>query len=145
MFGGIASFPLREVRVCNKFACPLDCQVSLWGVWGLCTRECGGGSQMRTRRIKSPAQHGGVACPSLVRTKSCRMECCAIPCVPSDWSAWSPCSNTCGGGTQTRSRTVLAHAVCHGTPCTHLHQSQACNQHACPSNESAQTAPCSVT
>ena len=53
-------------------------------------------------------------------------------CVVSAWTAWTDCSETCGGGTQTRSRTIDIPPVGDGAPCpTTLQQTQACNTEGC--------------
>ena len=49
-----------------------------------------------------------------------------------DWSEWSECSLTCGGGQRSRER------ECHGpffggAMCAeHLNETESCNQHPCP-------------
>ena len=47
---------------------------------------------------------------NLLDTTSC-------PCVWDSWSDWGPCSQTCGNGTQTKTRNVLRHARNNGTLC----------------------------
>jgi hypothetical protein len=52
---------------------------------------------------------------------------CPIDCAVSDWSAWSACSERCGGGQQSRSRRVITSAANGGNPCPELMQTRACN------------------
>ena len=55
-----------------------------------------------------------------------------VDCVVSDWSASGDCSVTCGGGTQTYSRTILTDVSCGGVACpTDLEESRACNTDPC--------------
>ncbi|XP_078617556.1 complement component C8 alpha chain-like [Branchiostoma floridae x Branchiostoma japonicum] len=53
-------------------------------------------------------------------------------CAVTDWSPWGACSASCGGGTHTRSRTVVVPAAHGGTPCPALQDSQPCNTITCP-------------
>jgi len=59
---------------------PNNCAVNAWGAWGACDKECGGGSQTRTRTIKTQPEQGGQACPSLTETRECNTEACG-PCT----------------------------------------------------------------
>lgn len=111
---------------------PVDCVVSSWSAFSPCTKPCGGGTQTRTRTVVTPAANGGAPCPSLIDTVSCNTQPCPVDCVVSDWSAWGPCSAPCGGGTQTRSRTVLTFPANGGQPCPQMTQTQDCNTLPCP-------------
>jgi hypothetical protein len=54
-------------------------------------------------------------------------------CVISDWTPWSSCSTSCGGGTQTQTRRIISPPTGNGIPCpTDLSRTQACNTQACP-------------
>lgn len=63
-----------------------------------------------------------------------------VDCVVSSWSAYGACSASCGGGTQTQTRTIVTPASNGGAACPSLSQSQACNVQACQSQASG-TAP----
>jgi hypothetical protein len=52
-------------------------------------------------------------------------------CVVSDWSAWGTCSASCGGGTQTRTRTITTQPANGGSACPALSESQSCNTQSC--------------
>jgi hypothetical protein len=70
-----------------------------------------------------------------------------VNCEVSGWSSWSGCDKTCGGGTQTRSRSVTKQAANGGTSCPSLSESQSCNTQACPTTTSTtcNTAACNGT
>ena len=53
---------------------------------------------------------------------------CVITCTSFTYSAWSTCSATCGGGTQTRTATGSPSGCTGGSPVL----SQTCNNQACP-------------
>merc|ERR1719421_313496 len=42
---GAACPPLTWERACGEVSCPLHCKLDIWGPWGDCTKDCGGGSQ----------------------------------------------------------------------------------------------------
>ena len=54
-----------------------------------------------------------------------------VDCAMSDWSEWTACDKTCGGGNQTRTRSVLREANEGGQACGPLSESRACNQAPC--------------
>jgi len=59
------------------------------------------------------------------------------PCVYEEWSDWSSCSVTCGGGTQTRERGEKRSATNGGDPCSTLGQPDEelpCETQSCPIN-----------
>jgi len=129
----VACPALQEFNSCNPQACPVDCVVSGWGSWTLCTKSCNGGSQSSTRTVTQTVQNGGKACPELVQEQTCNTQCCPINGALSGWSAWSTCSRTCGGGRHSRSRTVTTEAACGGYPTSSvLREEDDCNALACP-------------
>lgn len=110
---------------------PVDCVVSAWSAFSACSAACGGGTQTRTRTVVTPAANGGAACPVLEEMQSCNEQPCPVDCVVSDWSEWGTCSATCGGGTQTRTRTVVTPAAFGGAPCPAMSEYQSCNTQPC--------------
>jgi hypothetical protein len=132
--GGAQCPSLAETQTCNTQACPVNCVVSDWSDWSSCDKTCGGGVQNRTRIITQPAENGGTSCPVLSDSRQCNTSPCPVNCVVSDWGAWGTCDKTCGGGTQTKSRTVIQPANYGGQPCPSLEEQQACNIQGCPVN-----------
>jgi len=55
---------------------PIDCKVSAWGAWSTCTEKCGGGTQTRSRDIKTEPKYKGKSCPSLEQTQTCNEDEC---------------------------------------------------------------------
>ena len=77
-----------------------------WSKWSECSATCGGGQQQRTRECGLPnTERSDNPCKKPLFEIN---ECNTLPC-PSfgPWTEWSPCSVTCGGGNQTRSRECL--------------------------------------
>ena len=92
--GGEACPKLQETNECNTKECPgtlncqsntwpafyisisVDCKLSEWTSRSSCTKTCGGGTQMRDRRVLRPEQHGGQACPKLQQTHKCNTKEC---------------------------------------------------------------------
>ena len=48
-----------------------DCRVSEWSEWSECSKSCGLGQMLRTRKVIAPSKRGGVPCPVLKQTKWC--------------------------------------------------------------------------
>ncbi|XP_078491513.1 thrombospondin type-1 domain-containing protein 7A isoform X1 [Ciona intestinalis] len=111
---------------------PVHCSVSAWTSWNGCSKSCGGGQSVRTRKITRNKAHGGNACPALRQTKSCNTHKCPVPCLFSGWASWGTCSKTCGAGQTIRTRTITRHPAHGGSSCPTLRESKACNIRACP-------------
>ena len=54
----------------------------------------------------------------------------AVGCKVDDWSFWSDCSATCGGGTKTRVRGHVREAENGGDPCLYS-EKESCNTEQC--------------
>merc|ERR1711871_453070 len=109
----------------------VDCAVSSWGAWGKCSKTCGTGSQTRTRKVTKQPKSGGAKCPALKATRKCNTHGCPVNCVVNSWGAWSKCSKGCGGGLQTRSRSVKVQSKNGGQKCPAVSESKKCNTHGC--------------
>ncbi|XP_052699211.1 SCO-spondin-like isoform X2 [Crassostrea angulata] len=128
----------RETLQCNDKDCPIDGQ---WGHWSRLTNchvTCGGGIRYRYRYCNNPEPaHGGIGCPGNSReTYLCHTKHCPVDGAWSEWSAFSHCSVTCGGGNSTRSRSCS-----NPTPSDEKHMCQGeatqttdCNSYGCPVN-----------
>jgi subtilisin-like proprotein convertase family protein len=55
-----------------------------------------------------------------------------VDCQLGNWSAWSSCDVSCGGGTQFRTRPVLVQGANGGLPCGPTIEYRACNTQVCP-------------
>ncbi|KXJ29084.1 Hemicentin-1 [Exaiptasia diaphana] len=81
-----------------------------WSPWGQCDRTCGRGAQVRTRLCNHPTPSiMGRSCAALgpsLQVQRCNDIPCPVDGGHSGWSAFSPCSKSCGpGGVQYRVRT----------------------------------------
>ena len=101
---------LQQVRGCNYTKCKdeVDCGWGSWAEWSTCSRECGGGSRGRTRRIKTMPEHKGIPCIAgdSAEVEPCNTHRCGEMnyCYFGEWSVWSSCSASCGRGKKTRER-----------------------------------------
>jgi hypothetical protein len=68
-----------------------------------------------------------------------------VNCQVSNWASWSGCSNTCGGGIQTRSRSIITQPANGGAACPALTESQACNTQACSAPPETASIALSIT
>jgi hypothetical protein len=109
----------------------VDCKVEEWSSWGECSAPCGGGTQARTRAIKVARSGDGRACPALRETRSCNLQNCPVDCEVGEWGSWGECSASCGGGTQSRSRTVEVESSYGGQDCPALTETRSCNTQRC--------------
>lgn len=137
-------FVITGIVLAIVFTRPVDCVVSDWFEWTNCDKRCGTGSQTRERSIITQPLRGGLACPVLTEKRACKIKDCPVDCVVSEWSEWSDCNKTCGGGTQNRTKRIITNAQYGGTICpplTSLTESRDCNIDLCsntienPNNE----------
>lgn len=71
-------------------------------------------------------------CSSVIRPCSLCLAVSLAGCFLSEWSTWSECSATCGGGLSTRNKTILREQEPGGTPCIGpLRQTSVCNTRSC--------------
>lgn len=105
-----------------------------WKATTACTKKCGGGTQTQESTIVD--SNLGTTCPGkATRTAACNtMACCSkTTSTYGNWSGWSSCSKKCGGGTQTRSRTVTKKSAYDGSSCgtKTSYTSKQASGHAC--------------
>ncbi len=110
---------LSETRHCS-----VDCDVHPWDTWSSC--EAASGRKHHERSVRTWPTKSGKECPPLDESVPC-----AVDCTLSQWSTWSSCSASCGGGTCSRSRSVLIPTKNGGTPCGPTYESVECNKVPC--------------
>uniref|UniRef100_A0A3Q2QHI6 SCO-spondin n=1 Tax=Fundulus heteroclitus TaxID=8078 RepID=A0A3Q2QHI6_FUNHE len=84
----------------------VDGQWSAWTPWSQCSVSCGAGLQSRYRFCSSPQQSGsGLPCLGPHREDQvCIITPCDLDGGWSQWSDWTECTKSCGGGIQSRRR-----------------------------------------
>ena len=121
--------------MCNVDACPCESlpPSSEWGPWSECStsQTCGGeGVQTRERSMVSSV---GSSClqENVMMVQTCNSDPCPCPHSPTQWTEWSKCSVTCGGGEQLREREIVLGV---GSSCFTQRdlQIRACNTEECP-------------
>ena len=127
-----------EVSTCNLETCPeaADCK-GRWSAFSRCSAKCEGGTKRRRWHVIESEKAGGI-CPlrGAEETLPCNDRPCAQNCR-GGWGPWSSCTVSCGGGTRSRSYTVITEATEGGEVCPHVAgetEVELCNKHACPSD-----------
>ncbi|XP_078312841.1 properdin-like [Crassostrea virginica] len=100
----------KETRAC--IGCPAGSTLTPWSAWGQCSVTCGTGERTRSRGCS--ATTAGSCTFQQTQSEQCVGPPCPIDGAWSDWSSWSPCSNSCGEGQETRTRTCTNPAPEHG-------------------------------
>ncbi|XP_077971268.1 uncharacterized protein LOC120346512 isoform X2 [Styela clava] len=123
----------------QRIACqgpPCPRKAGRWSEWGSfteCSEKCSGGFQWRRRRCSAYGECEGVS----YQGQSCNKEVCEGMPRWAEWSAWSTCSNRCGGGSMSRKRQCLtvdfvAALTCEGDDATGVEtQRKDCNTNDC--------------
>jgi len=133
-YGGRACTTLVRSRTCGTQTCPIDCKMSKFSQWSRCSRTCGTGVKTMTRQIIIPNQSGGKFCGALTKTASCNTHGCPVNCQLSAWDKYNKCSKSCGGGVQSRMRSVARAVEYGGVKCAPLSQARVCNSNVCAVN-----------
>lgn len=90
--------------------------LSDWEDWADCKMPAL--QKTRERHVVRDAKPGGRACEgSLVDTRPCGDRAAPADCLLQDWSEWTGCTYTCGGGHQVKIRSVAVQAELGGKPC----------------------------
>ncbi|XP_076471369.1 uncharacterized protein LOC143301165 [Babylonia areolata] len=133
--GNNCSGPATETQHCGEAVCSVDGEWSEWSDWTSCSATCGGGETTRVRQCDSPAPQNGAPCSGLYsETDVCSSSECPVDGGWGLWSKWTPCSVTCGEGTQSRERSCDSPVPANeGQPCQgSSNQTQLCNVLVCP-------------
>ncbi len=134
---------IAAVAISNSFSNsddldPVDCVLSDWSDWSICSKSCNGGVQERVRNVEIPSVGTGNVCDiNMLEIRPCNTMVCAddiddINCVMDDWSEWEPCSVSCGGGIQKRRKNIITPSSGNGVPCnTITSETRECNTQTC--------------
>jgi len=93
----------------------VNCTLGDWSDWAGCSSIVPT-QRLRRREVLSPPGSAGPPCDeALKETAGCALPASArggpAPCEYDDWSAWSECTSSCGGGQSERMRS-LVHQAC---------------------------------
>src|SRR5271155_6240254 len=95
-----------------------------------CSASCGGGTKARWRDLMAGDPS---ICSDVVQELRCNEHPCHEDCVLSkEWTVWSGCSSSCGGGHKSRWRPVVTPALYGGKPCDDVVEKKECNKYRCP-------------
>ncbi|XP_010161011.1 thrombospondin type-1 domain-containing protein 7B, partial [Antrostomus carolinensis] len=140
--------PVGALADCPHLIEAIPCEDPMCYEWivseGICVThhgKCGPGNRMlkavcKNKKGEEVPHH---LCSELPRPDvvACEIP-CAMDCVISEWSLWSPCSHSCSSknteGSQSRSRSILALPAKGGKACPPdraLQEHRACNDHPC--------------
>jgi len=134
--------PSVEAQVCNTMPCPINGSYGEWSDWGQCSKKCGGGIKLMNRKCDKPSpRFGGKDCSELgkpIMSHACNEQPCPIDGGYTDWTPYSKCTKTCGGGLQYKSRCCVNPAPAFGgKPCILTGEPvdiKSCGTDACPIN-----------
>lgn len=70
--------------------------------------------------------------PMVIWSAPVTMPPVGVDCVMGDWRDWSACSKNCGGGVQTRTRSIITPSNTGGKACGETTETRPCNTNPCP-------------
>ncbi|CAF1010447.1 unnamed protein product, partial [Rotaria sordida] len=89
--------------------CSRDCQFEPWSNWTSCSVTCGGDGIQTRSRGKIPAVGDGKDCVGPeTESQPCTSPPCIGACLTTDWTDFTPCSKSCGLGSQLRTRSFIS-------------------------------------
>ena len=132
--GSCGSCNLPKQRQCNTQCCRVDCRWGGWSQFQPCSKTCGSGVQHRGRKIVVQASCGGRHCVgSASESRTCNTNCCPRDCKWGSWAGLTPCTKSCGTGTQVAHRKKEETESCGGKPCKgSTTKISKCNTKCCP-------------
>merc|ERR1719331_1872158 len=72
---GGAECPVMQAKeACNLQPCPIARVVGDWSGFSVCSKDCGGGIQVRSRSVQVEPEHGGEPCGDLQEQQECNVE-----------------------------------------------------------------------
>ncbi|XP_053383251.1 adhesion G protein-coupled receptor B3-like isoform X2 [Mercenaria mercenaria] len=132
-----------DTKSCHREPCPVHGGWSTWSLWSLCSESCDIGIRHRDRSCTEPypSLFGDHCFGNSREYKKCMPGACADGGW-SMWKNWGSCTESCGGGVRTRSRSCtnprpsLTGRSCEGDNT----DVSTCNRTACPEYNVAFTA-----
>ena len=125
-----------------RFVLVEDCKYTSWSDWSKCDAPCGQAGN-RTRKqsliVKDSTSVNPLCQRDNVETKPCSSPPCPCTagvnctCELTEWTEWSKCSKTCGGGQSERTRQYRTNATAGCIP-MNPREVQPCNVQCCPVN-----------
>ena len=128
--GGYCEGLNHESKSCNEECCPVNGTWADWADWSACTVTCGRGTQVRHRNCID-SECGGSCDGTDLDTRSCNTDCCLVNGSWTEWSNWTTCTATCGGGMQNRTRQCTGFS-CGGFCDGEDVDERQCNKECCP-------------
>ncbi|XP_076098968.1 uncharacterized protein LOC143068637 [Mytilus galloprovincialis] len=110
--GGTVSALVQTTEPSNQ----VDGNWGSWSFWAGCAETCGTSLRQRTRLCNDPKPiNGGTPCNgNSTEYKPCVLENCPVDGMWTQWSPWSACNVTCGGGLRHTQRTCTNPAPKYG-------------------------------